>query len=763
MPILILFLALAVCAAPAAIAADLSRAVVSLPASPSIQEQKAAAMLVDEVERRTGLRWTMGGAPAAPGSPTVVLARGSGAAEGFRNAVAGSTVTVSGNDARGMLYGVGHLLRRLEMRRGSVSLADTYAVETAPQTRLRGHQLGYRPKTNSYDGWSVPMWEQYIRDLAVFGANAVELIPPRSDDDGDSPHFPIPPMPMMTAMSELLDQYGLDVWIWYPAMDDDYSKPETVESALREWGEVFSKLKRVDAVLVPAGDPGHTPAPILLPFLEKQAANLRKYHPKAQLWLAPQGFEAKSFAFFLKAMSPPPAWLSGIVYGPQVRIPLADLRAQLPASLPIRHYPDITHTRQSQYPVPDWDPAFAYTAGREPVNPRPLDQTTIFRVQQKHTIGFITYSEGCNDDVNKAIWSALGWNESADPLETLRDYSRYFIGPDFADDFAQGLLALERNWRGPALTNTGIGATLAQFQAMERRASPHLLANWRFQQALYRAYYDAYERSRLLHETAAEERAVEALRRAPATGSAWAMEEAAAQLDRAASAPVAADLRTRVFQLAEALFQSIRMQLSVPLYRGMSGRGTNLDSVDAPLNSRAWLKAEFARIGKLAAEPERLAAIARLAHWSDPGPGGFYDDLGNPAAQPHLVTGEGFAGDPQFFRTPVTFFDPRATGRKSWWDQSLALYDYPLTMRYTGLDTSSRYKVRVVYGAGPVRLQAGNAQVHEYLERALEPLEFDLPDDAARTGSLMLRWNRPPGAGGAGRGCQVAEVWLIKR
>jgi hypothetical protein len=569
-------------------------------------------------------------------------------------------------------------------------------------------------------------------------------------------------MPMMSAMSDLLDQYGLDVWIWYPAMDDDYSKPETVAFALREWGEVFSRLKRVDAVLVPAGDPGHTPAPILLPFLEKQAANLRRYHPKAQLWLAPQGFDARSFDFFLKAMSPPPAWLSGIVYGPQVRMPLSELRARLPQSLPIRHYPDITHTRQSQYPVPDWDPAFAYTVAREPVNPRPIDQTAIFRAQQKHTIGFITYSEGCNDDVNKAIWSALGWNESTDPAETLRDYGRYFIGPDFADDFAQGLLALERNWRGPALTNTAISTTLAQFQSMEKRASPHLLANWRFQQALYRAYYDAYARTRLLHDTAAEERATEALRRAPETGSSRALQSAAETLDRAAAERIAPELRTRIFQLAEALFQSIRMQLSVPLYRGMNGRGNNLDTIDAPLNSRLWLLAEFDRIRKLPAESERLTAIARIAHWTDPGPGGFYDDLGNPAAQPHLVPGEGFAADPQYFRSPLTFFDGRATGRKSWWDQSLALYELPLTMRYAGLDPQARYKVRVVYGAGPIRLQAGDAQVHDYLEKTFDPLEFDLPEDAARSGSLTLRWNRPPGVGGAGRGCQVAEVWLIK-
>ena len=68
-----------------------------------------------------------------------------------------------------------------------------------------------------------------------------------------------------------------------------------------------------------------------------------------------------------------------------------------------------------------------------------------------HARGVITYSEGCNDDVNKAIWSRLCWDPDAQPIDTLREYSRYFIGDEYTDDFAQGLLALERNWRGPLL------------------------------------------------------------------------------------------------------------------------------------------------------------------------------------------------------------------------------------------------------------------------------------------------------------------------
>ena len=74
----------------------------------------------------------------------------------------------------------------------------------------------------------------------------------------------------MAGMSRLADDYGLDVWIWYPAMDNDYSDPATVESALAEWGDVFKQLPRIDAVFVPGGDPGHTQPKHLMALLEKQ-------------------------------------------------------------------------------------------------------------------------------------------------------------------------------------------------------------------------------------------------------------------------------------------------------------------------------------------------------------------------------------------------------------------------------------------------------------------------------------------------------------
>ncbi|HJT77575.1 MAG TPA: hypothetical protein VJ739_10285, partial [Gemmataceae bacterium] len=715
---------------------------------------------------------------AAAGGLSLPDGLGHGAAEGYRIGMASRrgapVVWVAGNDARGTLFGVGRLLRTLRMERDRVWMPGDFRAESAPRTALRGHQLGYRPKTNSYDGWTVAMWEQYIRDLAVFGCNAIELIPPRSDDAADSPLFPLPPLRMMTEVSRLADDYGLDVWVWYPALDRDYADPATVDFALKEWAAVFRALPRLDAVFVPGGDPGATRPKVFLPLLEKQAANLRHFHPKAQMWVSPQGFAKPEMDEFLRLLRAEPAWLTGVVYGPQVRLPLAELRRALPRRYPIRNYPDITHSRHCQYPVPDWDVAFALTEGREVSNPRPLQTANIFRVTRPYTVGFITYSEGCHDDVNKCVWSALGWDERADVREVLREYSRYFIGPAFEERFADGLLALEKDWEGPVLDNAGIDATLAAFRAMEKAAPPPVRLNWRFQQALYRAYYDGYVRARLKYEHGLEEAARAKLGEARALGSLRAMAEAEAILDRATKEPVARDLRARVFELAEALFQSIRAQLSVPRYYAIAvERGANLDRIDCPLNDAGWLRARCAAIRRLPDEAARVAAIEAALKRTDPGPGGFYDDLGDPARQPHLVRGLGPAKDPEFRASSLVGFGFRGPGPdqslpRAWWQHAESLFDAPLRVRYTGLDPAAAYRVRVVYGQEEertkVRLVANDRfEVHGYLGRSFEPLEFAIPAGATAGGELTLTWTAEPGGGGAGRGCQVAEVSLLKK
>ena len=783
-----------------ALVIDLTRATVVSPAASTGPEKKAVAMLMEDVESRTLQRWPNASAPTSGGATIVVgrfaevgallgarasevkLDESGVKAEGYQivtlpgSGAAAPLVVIAGKDARGVLFGVGHLLRKLHLGPSRAGLMAAINVTTSPHYRLRGHQMAYRPKPNSYSGWDLPQWERYMRDQIIFGANAVEIFPPRTDDDADSPHFPRPPIEMMAGISKMADDYGLDVWIWYPALDQDYGKPETVEFALKEWADVVSALPRVDAILVPGGDPGHTPARLMFPFLEKQTASLRRFHPKLTMWLSPQGFSKDDMEYFFSHLEKAqPAWLAGAVFAPWVHMDIAEFRRRVPARYDVRYYPDITHTRNCQYPIANWDRAFALTSTREPVTTRPHDMANLVRRLQPNTIGAIVYSEGCTDDINKAIWFGLSWDPNASITEILRDYGRYFISERLADDYAQGILALERNWTGPLLTNDGVYTTLAQFQAMEKAATPADEKNWRFQMALYRAYFDATVRSRLLHETVIENQALDVLRMSSRMGSEMAMAEAAEILEQAVTNPVALGWRMRTFQLAEALYQSIHMKLSVPLYRAIGqNRGASLDTLDYPLNNRYWMNDQFAAVRQLTDESARLERLHQIANWTNPGAGGFYDDLGNISASPRLDRGLGAELDPAFLQTPIDAHIQAAVRplplRTSWIDYAWGLTDNTVTLRYTGLDPDAEYQVRVVYpdvnSRAKIRLMANDTtEIHPYITRVrpMAPVAFDIPRSATQGGTLKLSWNRELGLGGNGSGNGISEVWLEKK
>ena len=622
---------------------DLSQARIVVLNPQAKPEAKAAAMLRDEVDKRTRIGLEI--AEKLPAGNDAVILVGTAeelARESFQPPAgcqvpsvvdacavwvdttrrAGPTICAAGYDPRGVVFAVGRLLRLAEMGRDKLQLDSQAKIATAPKFPLRGHQLGFRPKTNAYDGWTPAMWEQYYRDMMVFGMNAVELIPPRSDDAPDSPHFPKPPMEMMVTMSQLAQDYRLDVWIWYPCLDKDYSDPKTVQFALGEQEAVFKKLPRIDAVFFPGGDPGDTRPDLLLGLIEKSKKVLNQYHPKAQVWVSPQGFDRFNMPhrrgwlrmFLDLVQTNQPAWLDGVVFGPQVEMSLANLRKELPARYPIRQYPDITHSKSCQYAVQGWDRAFSTTEGRETINPRPQAYAKIFRAMQPYSDRFITYSEGCNDDFNKVLWSCLGWDPEISEEEIARQYARYFISGRYEEQFSRGLLALEQDWVGPLLANQSVTNTVQSFQEMEKHATPQEKLNWRFQEGLYRAYYDGYIRERLVYETGLEKQAREALKTAPQAGAPAALEQAEKILGKATKEPVGRELRARVFELGEALFQSIHMQLSVPRYQAIAvGRGANLDEIDKPLAPLGEMKQRLQEIRGLGSEADRLKAIAELA------------------------------------------------------------------------------------------------------------------------------------------------------
>ena len=70
-------------------------------------------------------------------------------------------------------------------------------------------------------------------------------------------------------------------------------------------------------------------------------------------------------------------------------------------------------------------------------------------------------------------------------------------------------------------------------------------------------------------DTREQAQAMDGLRRAGEIGSLAAIEHARAVLRRASDQRVAPDIRARIFELGEALFQSIQMQLNVARYQAI--------------------------------------------------------------------------------------------------------------------------------------------------------------------------------------------------
>jgi hypothetical protein len=771
---------------------DCTQATIVLPASATAHEAEAVRMFVEEAARRTSVHWVRAEQIPSQGAGCVVvtgtweeLARTLPAAlkralapaqqnpEAFSvqatNLGKQPVILVAGSGERGVLFGLGALLRKFSFYPAQATLDTPLHLTESPEKPLRSHQLGYRFKNNTYDAWNLAQFEQQIRDLAIFGANTIQMIAPHSDDTESSPLFPARALDTLLGVSRILDHYGLNCDIYYPEMEADYSRAADVDRELARFDELFRQIPRVDALWIPGGDPGHTPPRLLFPLIAREVEVLHRYHPRALVYVSAQGMDGKQYEDFYRLVAAHPAWLTGVFFGPQSRDSFETQRRRIPTDIPLIFYPDIAHTMHAQFPVPQWDPVFALTEGREPIDPRPVDEAAIYRHFAVLHTGFVTYSEGVNDDVNKFLWNQWGWNSAAPAREILEDYARFFIGPQWTRAFAGAISDLEMNWRGPLISNAHIEPTLKEFQRIEQ--SPDApRANWRFELALYRAYYDAFLQRRLRVETAQQQQAIEDLRKAPVLGAGESIHRAETALAHTAPDSTSV-LHDRIFALAGDLFHHIGIQLSVNLYGASNWeRGANLDRIDLPLNDRVWLSRQFEQVRALPVD-QQAAALLAIADRDQAPSGGFYDDLGTPQREPHLVRGPGFASDPEFYQTAIDGVADHSPADGWTWAKltyAEALYEAPLRLHYEKLDPVANYRLRVVYAgedyALPLTLVANHAvQIHPALQRKTNPqtMEFDLPRAATQGGTLDLEWARPAGLGGSGRGRQIAEVWLF--
>ncbi len=664
-------------------------------------------------------------------------------------------VQVTSPTQRGLLFGVGKLLRLLTLEFNVVGSPEGLAHTSAPAYAIRGHQLGYRHAANSWDAWSIEQFDQHIRELALFGANAIENIP--FQDDRTSPLMKVPRDEMNLAMSAICAKYDLDYWVWTPA-DFDLKDEAVRAEHLKKHEALYKACPRLDAVFFPGGDPGDNDPSLVMPFLEDVAELLHKHHPNAGMWMSLQGFNKTQVDYFYDFINrEQPTWFTGVVSGPSSP-PIDDTRRRLLPQYKHRHYPDITHCVRAQYPVEWWDPAFGMTLGRECINPRPIYSAALHNFFAEFTDGFLSYSDGVHDDVNKQIWTLRSWDPKMPVRDMLLEYTRFFFGAAVAEASADGILALEKNWEGAIGENGSIDSTLTLWRALDA-AHPALREhNWRWQMCLLRANYDAYQRHRSMYEAALEKDANAALL-AKADDPAAAITSATEILNRAVSNPVRKDLRNEIEVLCAALFKSVQLQTSVEKYTASgTERGAVLDMVDRPLNNRWWLEDEFKKVLANADKEAQKARLVELATWED----GIYDDAGNISKSNHIVRGETTHTDPLNLRDPnpdhVWKDNGNARERISW----MTYMDWPIAARYTIPRKGNWFVKMSGQGDALVRIDGERVEPSAYGKLAGEKKSFKVPDSALEDGVVVVTWDVPDEAHLNWRQrSRLNEIWLV--
>lgn len=550
--------------------------------------EKAAKILRDELFRRTGMFPKL----TDSGDTECIEFRITDPGESEEYAVTqnGTHIIIEAHRFRGLMYGAGLFLRKCEISGNSAILLRNIFGTYKPVMKTRGHGICYTNMSNSYEAWDKNQLRQYITELMFFGINTVEASFSRKDKRTDLMKYSYEESLLNT--SEICAEYDLDLTVWY-ALTKKITAEETVENML----SLFGSSPKITSLFLPGGDPGDMQAEDFAEMCREIKAGLKDRYPGLEIWPSAQApHEYPDWGErFKKVMSENPDEFDGIIWGPNHAMPLSEMRRSINFRYSIHMYPDIGHNVRCETPVrfydDDWHYAYASTLSREAVNPRPNDYRRYHAVTRHYLDGNTSYSEGVNDDINKAVWTSLDVDPDCSIREVLKDYSRLFFPGSDPDITADIIFGLEQNWSCDPAESSSVEYTYSLIRAMGD-ADLSLSENWRYLLLLFRGQCDKIVRDRRLFE-------LDLIAEAKQEVFLGNMQKAKEILGTEFPAEYT-EMREELFPMAEKLFSLIGLQLDVEHFGGLNWeRGCVLDTIDMPVTDRTYL------LKKITEHPDR--------------------------------------------------------------------------------------------------------------------------------------------------------------
>lgn len=443
-----------------------------------------------------------------------------------------SGIIVAGGSERGLLYGVGRLLREATYAPGNF-IPGYWRGASSPAMPLRGIYFATHFH-NWYHEAPIEEIERYVEELALWGTNTVMVWFDQHHYNGLADPAAQAMLARLKAVLNAAKRIGLQTGLGvlanegyanspielradWTAGHNGYhhppqghyhvelcpSKPGGQELILREFEEKLCAFADIglDYIWLWPYDQGGCTCPRCAPWgangflrlAEPEARLFKLLYPAGQVILSTWYFDHFTdgeWAGLSQAFAQPPDWCDYLLiddYGDA--FPRYPLEHGIPGGLPAVSFPEI-----SMYRCTPW--------GGWGANPLPNHLQALWQPLGNLLSGGFPYSEGIYEDLNKAICAQYFWDPDQPAGQTVRQYLAYEFGAHLVTPLHQAISILEHNLPRSLKVEDGTARTLLEHSEgaaeawetvrnLERMLPAERRSCWRWRVIYLRALLDA--------------------------------------------------------------------------------------------------------------------------------------------------------------------------------------------------------------------------------------------------------------------------------
>jgi len=444
--------------------------------------------------------------------------------EGFRiSDIAPGTVRISGNDARGLLYGAGKFLHTSAYGDGGFA-PGSWRGMSVPKMPVRGIYLATHFQ-NYYQVAPIEEVTRYVEDLSLWGVNSFLVWFGMEEFNGISDPKAQAMIERLRALLRIVKDLGLDASLGCICNDgyknspanlraDDStvghagyhtrmgnrifnlgnelcpSKPGVPEMELGFCQEKFEAFRGIglDYWFITPYDNGGCTCPNCAPWgtngylrmAEPLARAYRRAFPKGKVvlgtWYFDRWADGEWAGIAAKFSAKKPDWVDYIMADNFEEYPRYPLDHGVPGGFPLLNFPDISMWGQ--------DPWGGYGA-----NPYPGRLQERWNLTSDKLSGGFPYSEGIYEDFNKVICTRLYWDPDRPALETVKDYVAFEFSPAVVGEVTSAVEIFEKNHLRDQIGERA-PVVCALLDRADAKLTPQARRSWRWRLFRIRASID---------------------------------------------------------------------------------------------------------------------------------------------------------------------------------------------------------------------------------------------------------------------------------